>query len=390
MRSRTCSATRSRGARTYRCERSSSCARADQEHVAHLEPAGRRAPCRFQDHGARQVAAAGRDRPVQRPRAKPPRMPVEDRREDARPVHLRQRQPLDVPARRDERADFTVREQRVIGNRRKRASAERNVAVRAVAGRHLQPHAATVLQLRWTELLEPPDRPASDALGDRDVIERTRRGYTTLPADLATCACRRHVRPPRPARLLATVAAPSSTRNPTDRSAGNPGIPLVMATGSTDIAVEGDGALLKPEPHVLVLFGATGDLARRKLIPGLFHLEQVGLMPEDYRIIGTSLDELDDDAFREHARDALGEFCRMPIDDDDWRAFSERLGYVPSGGRAGRRRRAGRAGDRARGAPAALPVGAAVRRRADRADTRGRRAGRARPRGHGEAVRYRP
>ena len=33
---------------------------ADQEHVAHLEPAGRRAPCRFQDHGARQVAAAGR------------------------------------------------------------------------------------------------------------------------------------------------------------------------------------------------------------------------------------------------------------------------------------------------------------------------------------------
>src|SRR6185437_3164860 len=50
---------------------------ADQEHVAHLEPAGRRAPCRFQDHGARQVAAAGRDHPVERARAKPPRMPVE-------------------------------------------------------------------------------------------------------------------------------------------------------------------------------------------------------------------------------------------------------------------------------------------------------------------------
>jgi glucose-6-phosphate 1-dehydrogenase len=91
------------------------------------------------------------------------------------------------------------------------------------------------------------------------------------------------------------------------------------------------GALPKPEPHVLLLFGATGDLARRKLIPGLFHLEQVGLMPEDYRIVGTSLDELDDDAFREHARAALGEFCRMPIDGDgDWRAFSERLSYVPS------------------------------------------------------------
>ena len=46
---------------------------------------------------------------------------------------------------------------------------------------------------------------------------------------------------------------------------------------------------------MLVLFGATGDLARRKLLPGLFHLEQVGLMPEDYRIVGTSLSELDDE-----------------------------------------------------------------------------------------------
>ena len=63
-----------------------------------------------------------------------------------------------------------------------------------------------------------------------------------------------------------------------------------MAISSADIACERDGALPQPEPHVLVLFGATGDLARRKLIPGLFHLEQVGLMPEDYRILGTSLD----------------------------------------------------------------------------------------------------
>ena len=81
---------------------------------------------------------------------------------------------------------------------------------------------------------------------------------------------------------------------------------------------------------MLVLFGATGDLARRKLIPGLFHLEQVGLMPEDYRIVGASLDELDDEAFREHVRDALGEFCRMEVDDDNWKTFSERLSYVPS------------------------------------------------------------
>src|SRR3954454_11229255 len=105
-----------------------------------------------------------------------------------------------------------------------------------------------------------------------------------------------------------------------------------MPVSSVDVARERARALPRPAPHVIVLFGATGDLARRKLIPGLFHLEQVALMPEDYRIIGTSLDELDDDAFREHARAALGEFCRVPIDDEgDWRAFSERLSYVQSG-----------------------------------------------------------
>ena len=49
-----------------------------------------------------------------------------------------------------------------------------------------------------------------------------------------------------------------------------------MAVSSADAASEQARELPKPEPHVLVLFGATGDLARRKLIPGLFHLEQVG------------------------------------------------------------------------------------------------------------------
>ena len=44
-------------------------------------------------------------------------------------------------------------------------------------------------------------------------------------------------------------------------------------------------------PHVVVLFGATGDLARRKLIPGLFHLAKAGFIP-DCRIIGVSLDEI--------------------------------------------------------------------------------------------------
>ena len=60
-------------------------------------------------------------------------------------------------------------------------------------------------------------------------------------------------------------------------------------------------------PQVVVLVGATGDLARRKLLPGMFHLSRAGFIP-GCRIIGLSLDELDTDGFRKIARDALTEF----------------------------------------------------------------------------------
>ena len=56
-------------------------------------------------------------------------------------------------------------------------------------------------------------------------------------------------------------------------------------------------------PQVVLLFGATGDLAKRKLLPGLFHLAKSGLLP-GYRIIGVSLDEMSRDEFRDLARAA--------------------------------------------------------------------------------------
>src|SRR4249920_3817079 len=56
-------------------------------------------------------------------------------------------------------------------------------------------------------------------------------------------------------------------------------------------------------PQVVVLVGATGDLARRKLLPGLFHLCSSGFIP-GCRIIGVSLDELDAGGFRAAARSA--------------------------------------------------------------------------------------
>ncbi len=74
--------------------------------------------------------------------------------------------------------------------------------------------------------------------------------------------------------------------------------------------------------------GATGDLARRKLIPGLFHLSSAGFIP-GCRIIGISLDELEPEAFRHFARQAVDEFYTRKVPESDWNAFAEGLDYVP-------------------------------------------------------------
>lgn len=81
-------------------------------------------------------------------------------------------------------------------------------------------------------------------------------------------------------------------------------------------------------PQVVVLFGATGDLARRKLLPGLFHLTSVGFIP-GCRIIGISLDELDAEGFRDLARESLTEFSARPVADSEWHTFANCLDYVP-------------------------------------------------------------
>src|SRR6476661_7856814 len=103
-----------------------------------------------------------------------------------------------------------------------------------------------------------------------------------------------------------------------------------MVTGGAEMHEPTDinSSLIKPlRPHVMVLFGATGDLARRKLLPGMFHLAQAGLLPE-CRIIGTSLDDLDDEGFRDFARAALEEFSHHGFLEEEWKEFAGRLFFV--------------------------------------------------------------
>src|SRR5262249_7946652 len=83
-------------------------------------------------------------------------------------------------------------------------------------------------------------------------------------------------------------------------------------------------------PQVVVLFGATGDLARRKLLPGLYHLATSAFIP-GYRIVGVSLDTMGTDDFRTFAREALAEFSTRKVNEPDWEAFAAHLDYVPLG-----------------------------------------------------------
>ena len=79
-----------------------------------------------------------------------------------------------------------------------------------------------------------------------------------------------------------------------------------------------------------MLFGATGDLARRKLLPGLYHLSVAGFIP-GCRIIGVSLDELDAEGFRQIARASIQEFSTHETPGEGWAAFAQGIDYVPLG-----------------------------------------------------------
>ena len=86
-----------------------------------------------------------------------------------------------------------------------------------------------------------------------------------------------------------------------------------------------------PTDQVIVLFGATGDLAKRKLLPGMFHLAQVGLMPERFRIIGAARKALGEEEFRALARDSIFGSGRKPEDAKVWEGFSESLRFASVG-----------------------------------------------------------
>jgi glucose-6-phosphate 1-dehydrogenase len=86
--------------------------------------------------------------------------------------------------------------------------------------------------------------------------------------------------------------------------------------------------LRAPRPQAVVLFGASGDLATKKLIPALFNLAREGLLPEQHRIVGFSRSEWEDEEFREHARTSIEESTRSGFDPEVWERFAPTLSFI--------------------------------------------------------------
>jgi glucose-6-phosphate 1-dehydrogenase len=84
------------------------------------------------------------------------------------------------------------------------------------------------------------------------------------------------------------------------------------------------------EPALMVIFGATGDLAKRKLLPSIYNLARQRLLPPGFAVVGAAMDDLSEEAFRERAKQSVTEFSRtQPIDEEVLKSFLENLYYVP-------------------------------------------------------------
>src|ERR687883_326152 len=92
--------------------------------------------------------------------------------------------------------------------------------------------------------------------------------------------------------------------------------------------LEGLQVRATPDPCVLVIFGASGDLATKKLFPALYSLAFRRLLPEHFAILGVSRSEETDDEFRERMKEAVKEHARDPFREEIWDWLAEGMAYV--------------------------------------------------------------
>src|SRR5436853_3242525 len=81
-------------------------------------------------------------------------------------------------------------------------------------------------------------------------------------------------------------------------------------------------------PCIMVIFGAAGDLTKRKLVPALYNLRESGLLPESFAIIGVARAEMNDEEFRRRLRDDMNEFATEKVEAEVWDWIAQRLFYL--------------------------------------------------------------
>jgi glucose-6-phosphate 1-dehydrogenase len=92
--------------------------------------------------------------------------------------------------------------------------------------------------------------------------------------------------------------------------------------------LEGLQLTRRPEPCAMVIFGASGDLTKRKLFPALYSLAYRQLLPEKFSVLGVARTEETDDEFRERMKAAVQEFGRDDFREDVWQGLAEGMHYV--------------------------------------------------------------
>src|ERR1700674_1527323 len=102
-----------------------------------------------------------------------------------------------------------------------------------------------------------------------------------------------------------------------------------MATTPIPSAPEKNPVSARPgDPCVMVIFGASGDLTKRKLIPALYNLAKDNLLSKEFALVGFARNELTSEGFRDLLSREISQFATTKIDDALWHWFSERIYYV--------------------------------------------------------------
>ena len=84
-----------------------------------------------------------------------------------------------------------------------------------------------------------------------------------------------------------------------------------------------------PEPCALVVFGVTGDLSRKKLLPAVYDLHSRGLLPTDFVLVGFARRDWGDGDFEDMAREAAQAHARTPWREDVWSRLAGNIRFVP-------------------------------------------------------------